>query len=77
MTLNYLLSLGLLKLTRSIPGKCLVKFSLPCISGTLVVSPGEFQVRHWRQVTANCEVRYYLHWVYQELLGVGLTVQQT
>ena len=46
------------------------------MSGTLVVSPGIFQVLHWRQVTVICEVRYSFHWVYQELLDVGLTVQQ-
>ena len=59
------------------PGINKEKFSIPCVSGTLVVSPGIFQVLHWRQVTVIFEVRYSFHWVYQELLDVGLIVQQT
>ena len=64
-------------LTRSIPGNNLRKFSIPCMSGTLVVTPGKFQVGHWRQVAGIGKARYYLHWVYQELLDDGLTAQWT
>ena len=55
--------------------KELIKFSIPCMSGTLVVTPGKFQVGRWRQGSVTCEVWFYLHWVYQELLDGGLTPQ--
>ena len=46
------------------------------MSGTLVISPGIFQVLCWRRVSVIFEARYSFHWVYQELLDVGLIVQQ-
>ena len=76
MTFNYWMVLGLLNLARSITGinkessqylACLVLWWFLQVI---------FQVLHWRQVTEISEARYSFHWVYQEHLNVGLTVQQ-